>query len=318
MLLVRKRRDGRNRSVAGGGPAVLVLALLGILTLAGCGTEADARDRSRAPEVGGSTAEEVVTVFAAASLTETFRALARTFEREEGHPVRLNLAGSQRLAAQILSGAPADLFVSADEKQIQRVRSAGALTGPPVVVAENGLAIVTEVGNPHDIQDLEDLEAPGLSVVLAAPGVPAGRYTRKALEKAGLRVRPVSLEADVRQVLAKVALGEADAGVVYRTDLRAADSSVTGVPLSDRYAPTARYWMGVLADAPAGSTAAHRFLEFVASECGRTIFREHGFRPPGSARARRPVSAVSEGDGRATVSDAGGDGDHCARSGVGR
>lgn len=317
--MLRKRRDGRRRSVAGGGPAVLVLALLSTLTLvAGCGTEADARDRLRAPEVGGSPDVEVVTVFAAASLTETFRALARAFEQEEGHPVRLNLAGSQRLAAQILSGAPADLFVSADEKQIQRVERAGALSRPPVVVAENGLAIVTEVENPHDIQGLEDLEAPGLSVVLAAPGVPAGRYTRKALEKAGLRVQPVSLEADVRQVLAKVALGEADAGVVYRTDLRAAGSSVTGVPLSGRDAPTARYWMGVLADAPAGSTAAHRFLEFVTSECGRAILREHGFRPPDGASTLRPTSGVSKGDGRATVSDGGGAGDPCARSGAGR
>lgn len=263
---------------------LLPLVLLCVLLL-GCGDAA-----GNPPSDGGG--EDVsldqgveLTVFAAASLSSAFRSLAEAYEEGEGDTrVLLNLAGSQTLAAQILEGAPADLFASANPAQMRRVAEAGMLADPPVTIATNALAIAVEPGNPRKISGLRDLAAPDLSVVLGAPGVPVGDYARRAVEAAGVDVRPASLETDVKQVLAKVSLGEADAGIVYETDVQAAGDAVEGIPIRPTVNQLARYRMAVLKRSTR-PVASRGFLDFVRSAEGREILGRHGFEIPDSPRS---------------------------------
>lgn len=282
-------------------PALLLAASS---VLAGCsgGSQARASEApgGRSVRGGGGATPGEITVFAAASLTESFRDLAAAFDSVGGGArVLLNLAGSQELAAQILAGAPADVYASANAAQMDRVADAELLSGPPEVFAENRLAIVTEPGNPKGIHGLADLARPGLEVVLAAPDVPVGRYAREALAEAGVDVHPVSLETDVKQVLAKVVLGEADAGIVYRTDvLEAGRDAVTGIPLPAGIDVRAGYRVAVLGGAP-HPAAARAFVSFLRSPRGGQILREHGFDPVADAdasSAHRDVRVPEEVD----------------------
>lgn len=261
--------------------AAVIVVVLAVLT-AGCsppGTEtAGSRDGNKASPASGQPSGDLV-VFAAASLTEAFRELAEAFET--AHPqvtVRLNLAGSQQLAGQLVEGAPGDVFASADLVQMRRVAGAGLLASPPEVFAGNELRIVVEDGNPHHIGGLADLARRELIVVFAAPHVPAGRYARAALDHAGVDVHADSLEVDVRQVVAKVALGEADAGVVYATDVAATDGEVDEVALPAAHQITARYAIAALSGS-ANTRAAKAFVRFVQTR-GRSILAGHGFRRP--------------------------------------
>jgi molybdate transport system substrate-binding protein len=225
----------------------------------------------------GGSAHASVTVFAAASLTDAFADVATAFEA--AHPdtrVVLNLASSSRLAAQILSGAPADVFASADRAQMERVGDAGLVVAPQVF-ATNTMVLVTEAGNPLGITGLADLADPGIVVVLAAEEVPAGRYASEVLTAAGAAVGPASREATVRSVLAKVSLGEADAGIVYATD--AAAAGVTVIEIPDAVNVTASYPIAVVADAPNRSGAA-AFVSFVHSPEAGAILARHGFGTP--------------------------------------
>jgi molybdate transport system substrate-binding protein len=218
-----------------------------------------------------------ITVLAAASLTDAFADIAEAFSRSNpGVEVVLSHAGSQTLAAQILQGASADVFASADGAQMAAVADEGLLAEEPRVFATNRLAIAVERGNPHGITDLGDLDDPDLVLVLAAPEVPAGALAARALADAGVEVAPASLEVDVRAVLAKVRLGEADAGIVYASDVAAAAGAVDGVDLPEGTGPTARYPIAVLADA-ADPRGARAFVSFVLSEPGRSILLAHGF-----------------------------------------
>jgi len=220
-------------------------------------------------------------VFAAASLAEAFAALGDAFAATDGGaPVVLSLAGSQTLAAQLVAGAPADVFASADAVRMQVVADAGLLARPAEAFATNRLAIAVERGNPHGIAGLTDLNRPDLVVVLPAEEVPAGRYAREVLAAAGVTVAPASLEPDVRAALAKVRLGEADATIVYASDVVAAAGAVTGVAIPAEVDVTATSTIAVLADAPAGVALAERFVAFVRSEAGRAILADHGFGAP--------------------------------------
>jgi molybdate transport system substrate-binding protein len=163
----------------------------------------------------GSRPAGSITVLAAASLTEAFGDLGH------GTKVAYSFAGSQQLVAQVEAGAPVDVIATADSEGMDRLVRAG-LVDPPKVFAENRLAIAVAPGNPLRITGLRDLTRAGLKVVLADPTVPAGRYAGQAMARAGVVVRPVSLELDVKAVARKVAVGEADAGVVYVTDVPAA------------------------------------------------------------------------------------------------
>ncbi|HEV7888798.1 MAG TPA: molybdate ABC transporter substrate-binding protein [Acidimicrobiales bacterium] len=160
-----------------------------------------------------------LTVFAAASLSRALRDDART---------RYSFAGSQQLAAQVQAGAPADVIITADTTTMAAL---GPLVDRPVAVAENSLAIAVRPGNPKVVRGLADLAQAGLTLVLADPTVPAGRYAKQALDRAGVVVHPASLELDVESAVQKVALGQADAAVVYATDIVPGDPSLQGVAI---------------------------------------------------------------------------------------
>jgi molybdate transport system substrate-binding protein len=213
-----------------------VLALL----LAGCGS---VPAPSGPPDPVGGT----LTVFAAASLTEAFTRIGADFHAlHRGANVKFNFAGSPTLVTQLDQGAEADVFASADQANMDRVTAAGLGSGAPRVFSRNRLEIVVEKGNPKRITGLADLARPGTLVVLAGPTVPAGRYAAQALQAAGVHVTPVSQETDVKSVVSKVALGEADAGIVYVTDVRAGGSMVSGVAIPDPDNVVATYPLVVL------------------------------------------------------------------------
>ena len=228
-----------------------------------------------------AAAEQVLTVFAAASLAGPFAELAVAFEREQPSAcVRTSFAGTSRLVLQLREGAEADVFASADELQMQRVELMGLVGDEPRVFARNRLAIVTAPGNPHDIGALADLARDGLRVALCGPSVPAGRYARRALAAAGVVVRPVSDEPNVRALVAKVELGEVDAGVVYSTDVLAARGRVAGVVVAAQHQVDARYPIAALGRSGTASALGKRFVRFVQSPAGRTILSRYGFLVP--------------------------------------
>lgn len=234
---------------------------------------------------GGGAAEgegeEEVVVFAAASLTDAFNELGARFAQDNGEAtVTFNFASSSQLATQVTEGAPADVFASANQAQMDVVGDAGLLAGEPTVFATNLLAIAVAPGNPLRVTGLADLADPDLTLVLAAPEVPVGQYGREVLDAAGVAVTPSSLEVDVRAVLSRVTLGEADAGLVYASDIAAAGADVEGVAIPEEDNVVASYPIAALRDAPNPGGAA-AFIEFVLSPDGRALLAEHGFTGPG-------------------------------------
>jgi molybdate transport system substrate-binding protein len=249
-------------------PRARAAALLAALALlgAGCG---GARDE------GGDNVE--LRVFAAASLTAAFTELSPVFVR--GHPgarVSFNFAGSQALATQLQQSAPADVFASADVTNMQKV---AALVESPRPFAGNRLEIVVARGNPKGVRGLADLGRADLVVVLAGPEVPAGRYARQALAGQGVRVAPRSLEENVKAVVTKVALGSADAGIVYVTDVAAGGDRVDGVAIPSGQNVPAVYPIAVV-KATRQPDLARAFVDLVRSEQGQQVLRGHGFLPP--------------------------------------
>lgn len=261
----------------------LRIVVLCCLLTAACGvsqaTEMRATRTSPATPAPGELSGPL-TVFAAASLTDAFEALAADFER--AHPavaVRSNFAGSSTLAAQIAQGAPADVFAPANGAQMAMVDDAGLVDGQAVDFAGNSLEIVVEAGNPLRIATLRDLARDDVTVVLAAEEVPAGEYARAALDAQRIAVRPASLEPDVRAVLTRVGFGEADAGVVYASDVATAGDDVEGVAIPPEQNVSAAYPIAVLADAP-NPAAARAFVDLVRSPAGQRRLRAYGFTPP--------------------------------------
>jgi molybdate transport system substrate-binding protein len=227
------------------------------------------------PRVSGE-----VTVFAAASLTESFTAIRKEFERK--YPdvtVKLNFDSSSNLAAQIQQGAPAAVFASADEANLQKTIDSGDVVPPPVVFARNRLVIAVEEGNPVKIKHLADLDRDGLIVTLCADEVPCGKYAAEAFAKAGVDVSPASKEENAKAALSKVSLGEADAAIVYVTDVEAAQDSVSGVRIPERNNVIARYPAAVVEDNP-NRVAAKAWVRFLDSTTARATFEKFGFLPP--------------------------------------
>jgi molybdate transport system substrate-binding protein len=248
---------------------VAVLALLAT-AVAGCG------DTSGGSGGGGRT----VTVFAAASLTESFTALGKTFEGSHpGVKVRFNFGGSSTLAQQITQGAPADVFAAASPATMKPVTDAGLADGRPRTFVRNRLQIATPADNPGKITGIRDLAAPGIKVVLCARQVPCGAAAQTALGAAGVKVEPVSLEQDVKGALNKVVLGEADAALVYRTDVKAAGAKVNGIDFSEAAQAVNDYPITTLARAPQPGLA-KEFLQLVVSAQGRTALTAAGFESP--------------------------------------
>jgi molybdate transport system substrate-binding protein len=220
-----------------------------------------------------------LTVDAAASLREAFTSIGRTFEANTpGVRVLFQFAGSQELRTQIENGQPADVIATADLRHMDAL-TAQKLVEHAAIFARNELVIVLPKGNPARIRSVADL-ARGGRIVLGAPEVPIGRYSEQVLEKAGLREEVlkhvVSRELNVRQVAAKIALGEADAAIVYRTDVSA---NVDAVPIPREQNVVAEYPIAALAAAPHRELA-RAFVAYVLSSAGRSILTGTGFLPP--------------------------------------
>lgn len=256
------------------------IALVALTTVAaGCGAADRALVESE-PSVFGSALSGEATVFAAASLTESFQEIGRVFEdRYPNARVAFNFGSSSGLATQIAEQGGADVFASADLQNMAKVAGDNFLDGTPQVFARNLLEIVVAPGNPEGIGGLADLADPELKVVLAAPQVPAGRYAREALDNAGVRVNPVSEAVDVKGVVGPVALGEADAGIVYLSDIRAAGASAAGVPIAEEHNVTAEYPIAPVAGG-GDAHVARAFIDLVLSDEGRRVLTGHGFLAP--------------------------------------
>ena len=248
--------------------AVAALTAVGVLATA-CGSGSSGGGSSGRTATGASGSRTAtITVFAASSLTNAFADEGAAFALQAHQKVTFSFAGSQDLVAQVNQGAPADVLATADQKTMGKVPAAA---GRSRVFAHNRLVIVTAPGNPKHIAGLRDLARSGLAVVLAAKAVPAGNYAATALATAHVTVHPKSLEAEVRSVLTKVELGEADAGVVYASDAKAAGAKVTAVAVPQ--SPVAAYPVAALhADGQA-------FVDFLLSGPGQAILVKHGFLP---------------------------------------
>jgi molybdate transport system substrate-binding protein len=218
-------------------------------------------------------------VFAAASLTASFNSAKTTLtSANPGLSITYNFAGSNTLVAQIEQGAPGDVFASADTANMNKLVAAG-LVENPVIFARNKLEIAVAPGNPKHVTGLADLAKPGVSVVLEAVGVPAGDYTRQLLAKLHLTVTPRSLETDVKSALSKVTSGEADATVVYVTDVSAAGSAANGVRIPDSDQPVITYPIAVI-KASRNQAAAQAFVNSAVSGDVQRSLEAAGFLPP--------------------------------------
>ncbi|MEV4120074.1 molybdate ABC transporter substrate-binding protein [Micromonospora sp. NPDC049645] len=254
-----------------------VAALLAVgLAVTGCG----AGDDRSAGGAGDGRVTGPVTVFAAASLTESFTRIGKDFEAANpGTSVTLNFAGSSGLANQINQGAPADVFASAAPANMGTVTEAGNADGTPSVFARNQLVIAVPRGNPKGVTGLAALTSPGVKVALCARQVPCGAAARSALDAAGIALTPVTLEQDVKGALAKVKLGEVDAALVYRTDVRAASAELTGVEFPESARAVNDYPIVALKDAP-NPAGARAFVAYVRSAPAQAILAEAGFQAP--------------------------------------
>jgi molybdate transport system substrate-binding protein len=243
---------------------------------------------------GPLAAQRAVTVFAAASLTEAFTAIGKTFERQHpGIAVRFNFAGSQLLATQLEQGARADVFASADQRWMKYAEAKKLLATPAVLFARNRLVVVLPRSDPGGIETLQDLSRPGIKLVLAGRQVPVGAYSREALTRLnsaqGFPARYeqlvlsnlVSEEENVRAVAAKVQLREADAGIVYRTDVSesvARQLRILDIP--DPYNPIAEY---PIATVVGGNALGSAFVALVLSPEGQAVLAARSFLPPGAS-----------------------------------
>ena len=228
---------------------------------------------------GGSanvTPNEIL-VSAASSLTEAFTEMETAFESVNPEiDVVLNTGGSSALREQILAGAPADVFASANTANMDLIVDAGDVQGEPAIFARNRLEIAVPTGNPGDVNGLSDFARDELLIGLCAEAVPCGDYGRQALQNADVTPSVATEEPNVRALLTKIEVGELDAGIVYTTDVASTDDGVDGIDIPDDDNVYADYPIAVLAEAP-NAVGATSFVAFVLSDEGRTILNDHGF-----------------------------------------
>lgn len=261
----------------------LVLAVLAVTLLAGCAraggpgaTTEPATATGSVPSAGGQIE---LTVLAAASLQQAFTTIATTFEAEHpGTKVVFGFGGSPTLAEQVTQGAPADVLATASKVTMDVARQADAV-GPPTVFARNRLAIAVPPDNPAGIKTLADLANPKVRVVTCQADVPCGAVAKQVLANAGVTVQPVSLEPDVSATVTKVRLGEADAALVYVTDIHAAGGHLIGIPIPDRVNAWTDYPIATVAASP-HAQAARAFVATVLGPAGRQALRAAGFALP--------------------------------------
>jgi molybdate transport system substrate-binding protein len=248
-----------------------ILSLVSVAFFVACGGSSPSQ---------GTSFSGTASVFAAASLTDSFKALGTAFQAAHpGTTLQFNFAGTPTLVTQIEQGASADVFASADTTNIDKLKADGLTAGTSQVFAHNKLEIVVGAGNPRHITGLADLAKPGVIYITAAAGVPAGKYALQILDKAGVKVTPKSLETDVKSVVSKIELGEADAGIVYVTDVKAAGSKVTGVPIPDSVNVIATYPIVAVKGAAQNSNLAEAFIAYVLSADGQATLQSFGFLP---------------------------------------
>ncbi|WBB57526.1 molybdate ABC transporter substrate-binding protein [Verrucosispora sp. WMMD573] len=245
------------------------------VALAGC----HSGETTDPPPQGGALTGDV-TVFAAASLTEPFTRIGKDFEAANpGVRVTFSFAGSSALANQINQGAPADVFASASPANMTTVIDAGNSGGDPRVFVRNQLVIAVPDGNPGGVNGLADLTKPDVKVALCAEQVPCGAAAAQALDAAGTELIPVTLERDVKAALSKLRLGEVDAALVYRSDVRAADEDVDGIEFPESARAINDYPIVVLGNAP-NRPAARAFVDHVLSGPGQAVLAAAGFQAP--------------------------------------
>ncbi|MFE7173289.1 molybdate ABC transporter substrate-binding protein [Streptomyces sp. NPDC057616] len=271
------RRTRRTLQVAGAGAAAL-------LALAACSSsDSDSGSANSGSSASSSSSPKLsgdVTVFAAASLQESFTTLGKEFEKQHpGTKVNFSFGGSDSLAAGITGGAPADVFASASPKTMKIVTDKKDNATAPAAFVRNQLEIATLPGNPDKIASLKDLTESGLKVVLCDKTVPCGAAAQKALDAGSLKLTPVSYEEDVKSALNKVVLKEADAAVVYRTDVRAAGSKVEGVDFPESAKAINDYPIALLKNSK-NPEAAKAFMALVQSAEGQKVLTEAGFLKP--------------------------------------
>jgi molybdate transport system substrate-binding protein len=255
--------------------ASALLAAAALALLAGCGSATSDSAGSAAGAGGSGT----VTVFAAASLTESFTRLGAMFEAAHpGASVRFSFAASSTLAQQIVNGAPGDVFASASTKNMDQVVAAGE-AAEPTTFARNVLEIAVPPDNPAKIRTLADLARPGVKVAVCQPQVPCGTVAQRVFDKARLTVRPVTQGQDVKAVLTAVRTGEVDAGLVYLTDVRAAGGKVAGVEIPPAANASTAYPIAVTVHG-GNSRAARAFVDFVRSAAGCSVLAAAGFTAP--------------------------------------
>jgi molybdate transport system substrate-binding protein len=270
----RTRRIRRTLRTAGAGTAVL----LAVSACSSSGSDADADSAAGSGESGKLSG--TVTVFAAASLKESFTKLGARFEKAHpGTEVTFNFGGSDTLAAGITGGAPADVFAAASPKTMAIVTDAKGTAGAPVTFVRNQLEIATLPGNPDKVSSLKDLGRSGLKVVLCDRTVPCGAAAQKALDASGVKLTPVSYEQDVKSALTKVELKEADAAVVYKTDVKAAGDKVEGVEFPESADAVNDYPIALLKDAQ-DTAVAKAFIALVRSADGQRVLTSAGFLAP--------------------------------------
>jgi molybdate transport system substrate-binding protein len=266
--------------------ALFALPLAAALTLTACsgssGDSASSGSPSSAASSSGGDLSGTLTVFAAASLTGVFNSLGDELKQQNpGLDVKFNFAGSDALATQITQGAPADVFASANEKQMKVVTGAGLQAADPRIFAENVLEIAVPKGNPGHVTGLKDFEDADLALAVCAPSVPCGAATQQVFTAAGIDAKPDTQETDVKAALTKVQLGEVDAALVYATDVKAAGDQVEGISFPEADQAVNKYPIATLKGAP-DTDAAQAFVDLVNSDEGQQALEAAGFRAPTS------------------------------------
>jgi molybdate transport system substrate-binding protein len=256
-----------------------VLALLLLAVISGCGSSDQTPASSSAPSTSAAAGGKII-VFAAASLKQTFTDIGEQFKTDNpGASVEFSFAGSSDLVTQLTQGAPADVFASADTKNMDKAAQAGLLAGDPVNFASNTLTIAVAPGNPKKIASFKDLTQQGLNVVVCAPQVPCGSATQSVEKATGVTLNPVSEESSVTDVLNKVTTGEADAGLVYVTDVKGAGDKVAAVAFPEAAGAVNTYPIAVLKESK-NPELARKFVDLVTGESGQKVLSAAGFAKP--------------------------------------
>jgi molybdate transport system substrate-binding protein len=272
LVVDRTKPKADNMNSAG---RILLAGAASLTLVTGCSSQ----HGGSSSNAGSSTG--TITVFAAASLKKAFTEIGERFKTDNpGDDVEFSFSGSSDLVTQLTQGAPADVFASADTNNMDKLAAtAGVLAGDPTSFATNTLTIAVAPGNPKEIASFKDLTQPGLAVVVCAAQVPCGAATRKVEQLTGVTLQPVSEELQVTDVLTKVESGQADAGVVYVTDVRGAGDRVTGVPFPESAGSVNTYPIAILKQS-AHPELARKFVDLVTGEAGQKILAAGGFARP--------------------------------------